>query len=185
KLNSNRALIKAPTKPPSSYALFVKSVAVPLIEGQPASIAERSRLYAEKWRQTGEAEKQRLQDKVVALRAEHEEAARKWWQSADPELVALENRRRKRQRGDKARLLKNPFAPKRPISAYVAFAKEHAQLNKGAADGGIGGMAKVMSAGAAKWKAMSAAAKEPYAQQAATDKIRYEQEVIKYYGRAM
>ncbi|KAJ2765428.1 High mobility group box 1 [Coemansia nantahalensis] len=179
------ALIKAPPKPASPYALFVKSVAVTVPAGQPSSIAERSRQYAEKWRKLTDAEKASFQDKARAARAEYEAAARAWWQSADPKLVALENRRRKRQRGPKALLLKNPFAPKRPASGYIMFATEQTELNKHTVPSGIGGMASLMSAVAARWNAMSVSDKEPFARKAAADKIRYQQELKEYYGRAV
>ncbi|KAJ1718227.1 hypothetical protein LPJ61_006748, partial [Coemansia biformis] len=163
KLNSKKALLTAPTRPPNSYALFVKSTAPPAGITQSSNIAERSRAYAEQWKQLGDAQKHRLENEVHKLRAEYEDTLRKWWSTADPELVALENQRRRRQRGSKAILLKDPFAPKRPLSAYVAFAKAHVDRNKGAAgSNGIGAMSALMKEAGAQWKRMAEADKAPF-----------------------
>ncbi|KAF3163112.1 Non-histone chromosomal protein 6 [Orbilia oligospora] len=78
------------------------------------------------------------------------------------------------------RLLIDPNAPKRGLSAYMFFANEQRENvraeNPGIAFGQVG---KVLGE---RWKALTTAQRKPYEDKAKADKQRYEDEKIAYQG---
>ncbi|KAJ2495970.1 hypothetical protein GGH96_006132 [Coemansia sp. RSA 1972] len=181
-LSSKRALLKAPkSRAPGAYAVFLGEFSKVKRQQGMTTVAEIARACSANWKQLGESEKHQYQAKADQLGAEYEETLRKWWNTTDHNLVALENRRRKRVDGDKARLLKDPFAPKRPMTSYVLFVKDFVTQNKGAAGtNDITEMSSLMKSAASKWKTLSSAEKAPYAKGAEVEKSRYQQDQDKY-----
>ncbi|KAJ2661866.1 hypothetical protein IW148_003233 [Coemansia sp. RSA 1199] len=176
------ALLKAPkSRAPGAYAVFLGEFSKVQRQQGMTTVAEIARACSASWKQLGESEKHQYQSKADKLSAEYEETLRKWWNTTDHNLVALENRRRKRVDGDKARLLKDPFAPKRPMTSYVLFVKDFVTQNKGAAGtNDITEMSSLMKSAASKWKTLSSAEKAPYAKGAEVEKSRYKQDQDKY-----
>ncbi|KAJ3383452.1 high mobility group box 3 [Chytriomyces hyalinus] len=114
------------------------------------------------WRAAPEAEKKKYQALAEASKVAHAKALAAYTAKRSPEDVILDSRRRALQvklnpnRG-RARVTRDPNAPKRPASAYILFLKT---LNL------KGGRESIKEA-ATKWKALSAAAKQPFTTQAA------------------
>ncbi|KAJ2348395.1 hypothetical protein GGF43_004575 [Coemansia sp. RSA 2618] len=174
------ALLKAPKKAAGPYSLFVQEQAkIQMAKGN-TSVTENARIYSAAWRGMDDAARQPYRERADALSAEHEETLRKWWNAADHSLVALENQRRRRVDGKKARLLKDPNAPKRPLTAYTLFAKEYLAGQGDAQKGGIGAMTVLMREAGAKWKAMAEGEKAPFQKAADVERSRYKQDMEKY-----
>ncbi|KAJ2807415.1 hypothetical protein H4R20_001293, partial [Coemansia guatemalensis] len=181
KLSSSRAVVKPPKAPPAAYALFIQKFGGFAPGSEPSNIAERARMYASKWGSLTDSQKHAYQVESQKLRAEHEVTLRKWWATVDLELVALENRRRKRQTlgGLKPNLLKDPFKPKRPASAFIRFASERVSESKNSSEG-IDAVSETVSGAAEHWKNLSEAEKAPYVKAAQADARRYHEDMEKY-----
>ncbi|KAJ2002069.1 hypothetical protein GGI04_003488 [Coemansia thaxteri] len=168
-------LIKVPKGAPTAYGLFVKdmwfktkSASTASEAAQPADVfMGAAREISHLWRTLGDAEKQRYVARADALSVTNEQRVREWWASVDSELVALENKRRRRYnrrvaskelQGRRLPLLRNPLAPKRPDSAYTVFIRQ-GMANLSDKGLGLGEQAKALGA---QWSAMSDAAKAPF-----------------------
>ncbi|KAI8318664.1 hypothetical protein GQ54DRAFT_69882 [Martensiomyces pterosporus] len=183
-LNSKKALLKLPKGPASPFALFVSETSEAVMSKQQGagSIAEITRVASQNWKALGESDKQ---SKYEGLRANHEETLRQWWATADRSLVELENKRRRRHnknvaggaKGTKYQLLKDPFAPKRPGSAYLAFYKEKLAALGSISRDELLSQSKIT---ASQWKSLSDAEKAPYVQQAAAEAEKYKQDMAQY-----
>ncbi|KAJ2628685.1 hypothetical protein H4R22_003751 [Coemansia sp. RSA 1290] len=175
------ALIKEPKKfAPQTYALFVKEMSKDkaLYSGR---VTELARICSEKWSSMGESEKAKYHKEAEKLKAEHETYLRQWWSTVDPDLVALENQRRRRQQGSKARLMKDPFAPKRPATPFMLYVKEYVAKNKNTQDGqGIDSMQKLVKSASEEWNHMTATDKAAFNKAAEIEKTRYKQDMDKY-----
>lgn len=78
----------------------------------------------------------------------------------------------------KRRGKKDPFAPKKPMTAYFAFAQEvRPHLKAQYPDRGVTDIARVIGE---KWRELTDAQKKPYEAMAARDKKRYEREMSSY-----
>jgi hypothetical protein len=79
-------------------------------------------------------------------------------------------------RGGKSK--KDPHAPKRALSAYMFFSQDWRERIKAEnPDAGFGEVGKLLGA---KWKELDDAEKKPYADQAARDKERADEEKAAY-----
>ncbi|KAJ2610941.1 hypothetical protein H4S08_003387 [Coemansia sp. RSA 1365] len=181
KLNSKRTMLRVPKAAPSAYALFIHKFGGFAPGAEPSNIAERARLYSSKWKSLSDKEKQAYQEESQKLRKEHEIAMRKWWSTVDLDLVALENRRRRRQSkgGSKPTLLRDPFKPKRPATSFVRFSTERMSENKGASNG-IEDISMAVKNAAQIWKNLSDAEKAPFTKAAQADSRRYKEDMDKY-----
>ncbi|KAJ2160589.1 hypothetical protein GGF46_002131 [Coemansia sp. RSA 552] len=181
KLNSKRALIKAPTaRAPGPFALFMKDVVLELPKDMP--FVERTREVASRWSGLGAAEKQAYSDQSARMKTKLTEEARQWWNNVDRDLVMLENSRRRRQGVAKSKgLLKDPFAPRRPLTSYALFLTDYVKDNMDSAGGaGLEKYNGLMADGAKKWRGLSESSKAPYVKAAQVEKDRYEQDMGKY-----
>ncbi|KAJ2356937.1 hypothetical protein H4S02_007246 [Coemansia sp. RSA 2611] len=180
KLNSKKALLKGPkSRGPSSYAVFLADNAKTTGPLGPGGVAEIARDTSAKWSRLSDHDKQAYRAKAGKLAEAHQETLRQWWSTVDLRLVALENRRRKRVDGSKAKLLVDPFAPKRPQTAYVLFASEYIKQNY---TGGIGReqMGALMKSAAAQWKSLAEAEKAAYVKAADVERARYKADMEKH-----
>ncbi|KAJ2890607.1 hypothetical protein GGI21_000672 [Coemansia aciculifera] len=188
-LNGKRAIVSPPKAAPNAYSLYVrdawkaaKESPAPHGESQAAVFASVSRSSADAWRALGDSAKQQYAKQHDAAQAQHSQAVREWWAGVDLKQVGLENQRRRRHnrrlaqgviKGSRLALLKDPRAPKRPVSAYILFSKEHMT-------GVSGKISDLSKARAAQWKALSDAAKAPYVAAAQAQASAYKAAVQKY-----
>ncbi|KAJ2850509.1 hypothetical protein IWW36_001826 [Coemansia brasiliensis] len=175
------ALIKVPKRTtPRAFAVFMMDLAKDktIYSGK---ITELAQICSVKWNDMSESERLKYHEEAKRIKAEHEKYLRQWWSTADQDLIALENQRRKRQKGSKARLIKDPFAPKRPGSAYTFFVRERMGGYKTPeAELGPELMKELMKSVSEEWKRMSAAERAPFAKTAELESARYKQNVEKY-----
>ncbi|KAJ2077976.1 hypothetical protein H4R24_004792 [Coemansia sp. RSA 988] len=181
KLTTNRALIKPPKAAPSPYAIFIQKFEGFSPGSEPSNIAERARVYSAKWKSLSDSQKHAYQEESQKLRVEREKELRKWWATVDLDLVALENRRRRRLTlpACKPLLLKDPFKPKRPAAAFIRFASERVKDNKDSSDGNASVTVAIKDA-AQHWKNMSESEKAPFMKAAQADAHRYREDMEKY-----
>ncbi|KAJ1945265.1 hypothetical protein FBU59_002358 [Linderina macrospora] len=190
-LNSKRALVKLPKGPTPTFGLFINEVTADLKKEQSGvvDITEITRVASQKWRALSDAEKQKYQSKHAELKEKHKEVVREWWATVDRGLVELENKRRRRinatvakeKKGSRITLLKDPYAPKRPLTAFIIYASD--KMSKGAAGQGLTEMSAQVKANAALWKSLSDAEKAPFEQRSRADKARYEKELAVYHTK--
>ncbi|KAJ2813774.1 hypothetical protein H4S07_000416 [Coemansia furcata] len=187
-LNSKKAIVELPKQAPAAYSLFVRDrwKKVQPREGgenQLAVFASVSREAGRAWRALSESDKQQYHKQREALLAQHVQDVRKWWAGVDRKQVALENQRRRRHnrnvalnkvKGSRLPLLRDPLAPKRPLSAYMMFASEHLAGKSGDS------IKDTSRALGAEWKTMSDAAKAPYVSKAAVEADLYKAASQKY-----
>ncbi|KAJ2448031.1 hypothetical protein EV183_005631, partial [Coemansia sp. RSA 2336] len=174
-------LLKEPKKSaPQTFALFVKEMAKDKAS-YAGSVTELARICSAKWSSMDESDKARYHKEAEKLKAEHEAYLRQWWSTVDPDLVALENQRRRRQKGSKARLMKDPFAPKRPATPFMLYVKDYVARNKHAGDGsGLDAMQKLVKSASGEWRHMTAADKAAFQKAAEIERARYKQDMDKY-----
>ncbi|KAJ2810629.1 hypothetical protein GGI24_006977, partial [Coemansia furcata] len=187
-LNSKKAIVELPKQAPTAYSLFVRDrwkKVQPSEEGENrlAVFATVSREAGRAWKALSESDKQQYGKQREALLAQHVQDVRKWWADVDRKQVALENQRRRRHnrnvalskaKGSRLPLLRDPLAPKRPLSAYMMFASEHLAGKSGDS------IKDTSRALGAEWKTMSDAAKAPYISKAAVEADLYKAASLKY-----
>lgn len=141
----------------------------------------KAREIAQQWNQKlTDVEKQHYRDQAMALLEDHAKILRQWWSTADPQLVELENSRRRRHNKQpssvkKLALLKDPRKPKRPLTAFMLFKNEHAEPANSIVE-----MASQMKGIGAQWQSMSEESKAPYVQGAAEAQMQYKSALKKY-----
>ncbi|KAJ2857100.1 hypothetical protein J3B02_001224 [Coemansia erecta] len=175
-------IVTPPIKGPTAYNLFVKEqyVKAGSVRGDKPSIAGISRESSGSWKSMSEAEKQPYEQKSQQERKQQEEKLRQWWSTVDRSLVKLENRRRRRLIRDKGasfQLLKDPFLPKRPHSAFVVFCVEKMPYAPGS------NVAEKAKSIAVEWNALSDKQKEPYVKEAQGMAEQYKKEMDAYNAR--
>ncbi|KAJ2083943.1 hypothetical protein GGI09_007319 [Coemansia sp. S100] len=185
-LNSKKPIVAPPKQAPAAYSLFVrdtwKDVRRDAGEDQPAVFAAVSREAAGAWRALSDAKKQAYRKQHDDLRAQHAQDVRKWWAAVDRTQVALENQRRRRHNrrvaqklvaGSRLPLLKDPLAPKRPLSAFVFFMKERIT-------GSTGSVKDASRALGAEWRSLPESARAPYVAAAQAEAGAYKAAAAKY-----
>ncbi|KAJ2114577.1 hypothetical protein GGI13_000274 [Coemansia sp. RSA 455] len=185
-INSKKPIVAPPKQAPTAYSLFVrdtwKDVRRDAGEDQPAVFAAVSREAAGAWRALSDAKKQAYRKQHDDLRAQHAQDVRKWWAAVDRTQVALENQRRRRHNrrvaqelvaGSRLPLLKDPLAPKRPLSAFVFFMKERIT-------GSTGSVKDASRALGAEWRSLPESARAPYVAAAQAEAGAYKAAAAKY-----
>ncbi|KAJ2786586.1 hypothetical protein GGI15_001390 [Coemansia interrupta] len=190
-LSKKKPLLPLPPKGPiSSYNVFSKEkfneIAKSYGPGAPTQVlASVSRSVAQLWRDMDAAAKQVYTAKLAKQREEHVADLRRWWSTADRALVDLENKRRRRhnlrlaksgsgKRSEKLALLQDPFAPKRPPTAYGIFVTER---TKGQAGVKLGEVSAELGA---EWNRMGEAQKAPYVSEYKERVEQYKQDHQRY-----
>ncbi|KAJ2540828.1 hypothetical protein EV175_006196 [Coemansia sp. RSA 1933] len=194
-IRSRKALVAFPKSPiRSGYLLFFKTQFKDVgasSPGQTIKVAEVAREMSLKWKRMDEAEKAKYGALAKAQRAQYEKDVVDWWKSVDHKLVELENKRRKRinknirdkvkagetVRGSKLALLKDPFQPKRPLSAYMKFCKSELT---GFGNGSGARVSEYMKQIGTKWRSMSEGQKAPFVQAAHNDMAAYKKAAEQY-----
>ncbi|KAJ1917725.1 hypothetical protein H4219_003037 [Mycoemilia scoparia] len=166
KKEQREAFIKEPKKSiTSAYIAFFKDQFknAPEVAGS-EGITAYSGAAAQKWRQLSEHDKEPYVKKFNQAKKEYENILRDWWKTVDMELVKLENARRKRYNANakaegksKLKLLTNPFAPKRPPTAFSIFIKE--KYSDASHDAPRSTSPEILKTLAGKWKTLNDAEK--------------------------
>ncbi|KAI9634255.1 uncharacterized protein MKK02DRAFT_28906 [Dioszegia hungarica] len=117
--------------------------------------------------------------KVQAAKEQHTREYMAWQAALTPEDIRLENAFRAQQRRDgKSRKanIKDPNAPRKPLSAYFLFLKsirEDAEL-RAKVWGAEAETTKQSVLAAQRWRALTDVEKQPYLQRAEADKLHYD-----------
>ncbi|PVV03339.1 hypothetical protein BB560_002181 [Smittium megazygosporum] len=133
-LFSTRMIVEPPVFKISSYGIFLKekfsmSQSFDLKGG--IRVCTEAKEFAKAWRELSPQEKNRYKNLAKNKKLELIQKAKEWWENVDPKLINKENQRRsninamRAEQGKPLLLkLKNPFAPKRPVSPFVCFLKD-------------------------------------------------------------
>ncbi|XP_052077807.1 high mobility group protein B2-like isoform X1 [Mytilus californianus] len=152
----------------SSYAFFVQTCREEHKKKHPTEkvvFAEFTKKCAEKWKEMSAKEKKRFEDMAEKDKVRYE-GEMKNYVPGPGEKVG----RKKRE--------KDPNAPKRSLSAFFFFCnEERPKVRKDHGDWSVAQVAKEMGK---RWEKVTDRSK--YEQQAAADKIRYEQAMVIYRG---
>jgi len=152
-----------PKQPLSGYMRFVQDIRDDLKKENPgASITDIARLAGEKWRECSEADKEKYQKAYKKDKAKYDIAM----QSYVPPKGSDAGKKRKK--------VKDPNAPKKPLTAYFAWMSENRERIKNENDGAsIGEVAKIAGE---EWRELDASSKSKYekAYKAAMEKYKVE-----------
>lgn len=126
-----------------------------------------------------EEEKKEFQRRSQEAKDQWERDMHEWKSNLTPEDIKQENMFRTAQRkAGKSRKgnLKDPNAPKKPLSAYFLFLRAIRADPKMTEDvfAGEGETTKQSVLAAAKWRSLDEQAKHPYLEKAESDKVEYE-----------
>ncbi|KDN39094.1 HMG-box [Tilletiaria anomala UBC 951] len=134
------------------------------------------------WRSLSESDKEPYNKKAAAGLSEYEQKLAEWKKQLSPEDIRRQNawimaQRRKGKKG--TALLRDQQKPKRPLSAFFEFMMEYR-----AQQGGAGSVVSVAKEAGEKWKAMSAAQKQPYEQKSQGAQEQYKRDLKTYQEAA-
>jgi len=152
-----------PKQPLSGYMRFVQDIRDDLKKENPgASITDIARLAGEKWRECSEADKEKYQKAYKKDKAKYDIAM----QSYVPPKGSDAGKKRKK--------VKDPNAPKKPLTAYFAWMSENRERIKSENEGAsIGEVAKIAGE---EWRELDAGSKSKYEKvyKAAMEKYKVE-----------
>jgi high mobility group protein B2 len=147
-------------------------------ENPSLSFTEATKELGKKWNNLSDSEKGKFNEIAAKDKERYQKENEKYISSGAAAKFAKANPKvsKKVKKGEK-----DPNAPKKPLSAYMIFAKEKraevVEKNKTAGFGEIGKLIGDL------WKNTSAADKQTYESKALKDKERYKNEMSKYYGQ--
>ncbi|KAF9960841.1 exp1-like protein [Mortierella alpina] len=122
-----------PKRPSTSWALFFMDHLNKVREsGQNVVPTKESAIASARWKEMSESDKQVYKDQYLANKVEFDKQMDKRLQELTPADYKIENARRQAMRAAGKRSLpslKDPNAPKRPLSSFFLFAQE--QRNSG------------------------------------------------------
>lgn len=147
--------------------------------GERLNVAHVAKDAGQRYAALPDEKKREFQRKSLEAKAQWEKEMENWRQTLTPEDIKQENMYRTAQRkAGKSRKgnLKDPNAPKKPLSAYFLF------LRAIRADAGLTQQVfegeqettKQSVLAASKWRALPEAEKQPYLEKAEADKAEYE-----------
>ncbi|PVV03351.1 hypothetical protein BB560_002178 [Smittium megazygosporum] len=164
--NSIKPIVKPPKISTNPFNLYCKDQITALFDENPQfqlDISSQVKILLEKWRTLSDEEKKPFKEKAQERKSILIKEAEQWWENVDPNLVKLENIRRKninveRKESGKPLLreIKNPFAPKSLPTAYAIFVKDVYSLFLNV------GPAERMKSIAQKWNHLSQDEKQKY-----------------------
>lgn len=162
-----RAKKNAPTKARSAYLYFTKDVRAELSKKNPdKSFGDLTKLVAARWKTLSDAQKKKYVKQAADDRKRYDAEMAAYTPMSDEELDELDQSSRKRAR---------PDGPARAKNAYVFFTMDRrARAQAENPEAKFGEITKII---ADEWKTLTDAAKGKYNEQAAADKIRYENEI--------
>ncbi|KDN46814.1 HMG-box [Tilletiaria anomala UBC 951] len=178
-----RSHLKQPKQAPSAWQLFFAEELSKLKAQKPEerlNVAHVAKGAGERYNMLPDSEKAKYHKESLRLKAQWERDMQAWKESLSPEDIKLENAYRTQQRkAGKSRKsnLKDPHAPKKPLSAYFLFLRAIRSDPKMTDDvfGKEGETTKQSVLAAAKWRELSDTEKQPFLAKADQDKLRYEE----------
>jgi len=159
----------------SSYVVFLQSALKSVTGPDPTS---RLRNAVSQWKALSDAEKQTWSSRAEAINATRKQEYQNAVASMTPQEIKTENTKRrllakKYKQKHNTHLIKDPNAPKRPVSAFLRYANDTRVPGASVTEG-----AKEASQ---RWKALSVSDKQPYLQAHDADKNRYARESAAYF----
>ncbi|KAF9915522.1 exp1-like protein [Linnemannia zychae] len=128
------ATLPMPKRPITAWGLFyVEHLERVKASGKSIVPTTETAIAAAKWKELSEAQQQVYKDKYKTSFEEYKEILNKRMEELTPEEIRVENARRQALRAAGKRAmpkLKDPNAPKRPLSSYFLFAQEQRQSGK-------------------------------------------------------
>ncbi|KAF9108805.1 exp1-like protein [Mortierella sp. GBA35] len=123
-----------PKRPSTAWGLFfVEHLDKVRASGKPVVPTTETVIASAQWKQLSEAQKQVYKDKYQANLTEFKKETSKRLEELTPEEFKIENARRQALRAAGKRglpSLKDPNAPKRPLSSFFRFAQDQRQTGK-------------------------------------------------------
>ncbi|KAJ1925647.1 hypothetical protein IWQ60_004429 [Tieghemiomyces parasiticus] len=179
KPNLRKRVVIPPPSRATAYGLYIKEV----FERTP-STGSRDNFKltvtqaSKKWQAMSKSEQEAYNQRAQHVKAQNAEALRQFYAKTPYKLILEENKRRRALarkknstvpagvRKPKAHLLHHPDAPPRPMSSYILYMKDmyqHPEIKELVGDEGVIAATRVLSS---RWRALSAAGKQPYVDQA-------------------
>jgi len=139
--------------------------------------AGRLKAAVASWKSLSDAEQETYKTRAATINATRKQAYASAISRMSPTEIKEENTKRrllakKYKQKTNTRIIKDPNAPKRPLSGYLRFSIEN--RTPGAP------VAEAAKESGQRWRAMSVAEKQPYQQAADADLARYRREVAAY-----
>jgi len=172
-----------PKRPATSWSLFFKDHLDEVrASGRPIVPTQETVVAAALWQQLPSAQKHAYEDKFKVAFEQYKKDLNQRLQELTPEEYKLENARRQalRAAGRKSLpRLKDPNAPKRPLTSYFRFAQDLRQTGKYAKLP----LEEQAKAFASAWASAPKAEKELYQEQARVAIDKYKAEKAAYEGK--
>ncbi|PWN48317.1 hypothetical protein IE53DRAFT_370728 [Violaceomyces palustris] len=175
--------LKPPKQAPSAWQIFFTEELQKIKSKSPEerlNVAHVAKAAGQRYAALPESKKEEFQRRSQEAKEQWERDMQEWKSKLTPEDIKQENMFRTAQRkAGKSRKgnLKDPNAPKKPLSAYFLFlrairadAKMTQEVFEGEQE-----TTKQSVLAAAKWRSLSETEKQPYLDKAEQDKTRYEQ----------
>lgn len=177
-----RSHLKPPKQAPSAWQVYFTEELQKMKAEQPGerlNVAHVAKDAGQRYAALPDEKKREYQRKSLEEKAKWERDMENWRQTLTPEDIKQENMYRTAQRkAGKSRKgnLKDPNAPKKPLSAYFLFLRAiraDAGLTQSVFEGEQETTKQSVLA-ASKWRALPEAEKQPYLEKAEADKAEYE-----------
>ena len=158
-----------PKRPPSSYMLFVKEMRPAIVKklGEDARVPEVGKEAGKQW-------------KALKSKAKYEKEADKLKAKYEKDIAAFVKAGGEVQaRKPKKKTVKDPNAPKKPLSAYMLWLGDNrARITKSLPKGSR--VTEVAKQAGVEWKKVASKAKGPYEKKAEKAKAEYQDAMKKY-----
>jgi len=171
---------KGPKKPTTAYAYFMKEKRKEFEGKYPGmKFQDLSKKMSEKWKSLGTEDRKEFDALNEKDKKRYEEEMKDYKPSSSESEDSSEGNKKKKKPRAKKRAKKDPNAPKQATNAYMYFQKDQRESIKQKYPElkTLPLMAKKMGE---IWKSMDEQKKKPYAELAAKDKKRYEQDMVEY-----
>ncbi|PWN94246.1 HMG-box, partial [Acaromyces ingoldii] len=174
--------LKPPKQAPSAWQVYFTEELQKMKQESPGerlNVAHVAKDAGQRYAALPEEKKKEFQRKSLEAKAEWEREMEKWKQTLTPEDIKQENMFRTAQRkAGKSRKgnLKDPNAPKKPLSAYFLFLRAiraDPALTESVFEGEQETTKQSVLA-ASKWRSLPDSEKQPYLEKAEADKTEYE-----------
>lgn len=177
-----KSRLKPPKQAPSAWQIFFTEELQKIKAQSPderLNVAHVAKDAGQRYAALPESKKQEFHRRSLEAKEQWEQEMAEWKSKLTPEDIRQENLYRSAQRkAGKSRKgnLKDPNAPKKPLSAYFLFLRAiRADPNMTqAVFEGEQETTKQSVLAAAKWRSLSETEKQPYLDRAEADKARYE-----------
>ncbi|KAI9498229.1 hypothetical protein BDB00DRAFT_969258, partial [Zychaea mexicana] len=168
-------------RPPNAYLLFNRDVRHKILDGNPnLTVAEISKRISERWNSLSEEHKAYYNQEAARLKQRHMDNHPNFIYSrrskAELEKAGYRSRPSKKRkardpRGRKKKRLKNPTAPKHPMSGFLFYSiSVRSEIVADMPKATVGGISKVI---AERWRKLREDERAPWIQKAKEDKERY------------